>query len=215
MRRALLLAVLAITFVLVSQAVAAGVFDGTDARVAAAMRGLWTTGARLPGQAVAVLGGLEVTIGLGAILFSFLWQAGYRIQSLAVLALPLGVGLEVLYKNLVFHPAPSHRFAHADGPSVTDLFRGAEAGNSFPSGHVVRSVIVYGLAAFIVYRLAEREWRGRLAAAAAAVIVAAISFDRVYLGVHWLSDVVGGLLLGSVCLLVSMFWMDLAGRLSK
>ena len=215
MKRALLLAAMAVVFVLLSQAVAAGLLEPSDRQVAADLQHAWIPLLSLPGEAVALLGGLEVTFGLAAVLFAFLWQAGFRIQSFAAGAYGLGAGLEALYKWLVFHPAPSHRLAHPDGPSVTSFLPHGGVSNSFPSGHVVRAVIVYGLAAFVVYRLAESEGRARLAVGAAALVVLLVAFDRVYLQVHWLSDVVGGLLLGGVCLLAAMFWMDLSPRLLR
>jgi undecaprenyl-diphosphatase len=213
-QRGLLLAALAIAFVVLTAAVAGGNLDGADAWVATQFEHAYRPALLIPAQAVALLGGVEVTFGLAAILFAFLWQAGYRIQSFAALALPLATGVEELYKTIVFHPAPSGRISHPDGPSITDLFiNGHGVGNSYPSGHMVRALVVYGLAAFIVYRLAESERRGALAVAAAVVIAVAVAFDRLYLGVHWVSDVIGALLLGGVFLLAAMFWLDLSPRL--
>ena len=216
-QRALLLVALAIAFAVLTAGVAAGSLDGADIWVATAFQQhVYRPALEVPAQAVALLGGVEVTFGLAAILFAFLWQAGYRLQSLAVLALPLATGLEELYKVVVFHPAPGGRLAHADGPSITDLFTGTgHAGNSYPSGHVTRALVIYGLSAFVVYRLAESERRGAIAVAAAIVILAAVAFDRIFLEVHWLSDVVGAMLLGGVCLLAAMFWLDLAPRIFK
>ena len=214
-QRALLLVALAIAFVVLTAAVAAGSLDAADVRVAIAFQHVYRAGLQIPAQAVALLGGVEVTFGLAAILFAFLWQAGYRLQSLAVLALPLATGLEELYKTIVFHPAPGGRISHPDGPSLTDLLTSGHPGNSYPSGHLVRALVVYGLSAFVVYRLAESERRGGLAVAGAILVVVAVAFDRLYLGVHWLSDVLGALLLGGVFLLAAMFWLDLAPRIFR
>lgn len=212
-QRALLLVALAIAFAVLTAAVASGSLDGADIRVATAFQHVYRPALQIPAQAVALLGGVEVTFGLAAILLAFLWQAGYRLQSLAVLALPLATGVEELYKVVVFHPGPSGRISHPDGPSLTDLVTGGHGGNSYPSGHLTRSLVVYGLAAFVIYRLAESERRGVLAVAGSVLIVVAVAFDRLFLGVHWLSDVLGALLLGGIFLLVAMFWLDLAPRL--
>lgn len=67
-------------------------------------------------------------------------------------------------------------------------------GMSFPSGHAMNSFIGFGAAALVVWLLARR-W-ARVAAVVAAVAVVAIGATRVTLGVHYLSDVVGGWLLG-------------------
>lgn len=214
-QKALLLVALAIAFALLTEAVAGGSLGATDLDVALALQRIYTPLLQIPAQAVALLGGAEVTLGLAVVLFGFLWQAGYRIQSAAAGVFVIAVGLEELYKFLVFHPAPGGRLSHPDGPSLTSLFEGHGGGNSFPSGHVVRAVVVYGLAAFLVYRLALSERRGLLAIAGAVLVVAAVSFDRLFLEVHWISDVVGGLLLGGALLLVAMLWLDFSPLLLR
>jgi membrane-associated phospholipid phosphatase len=61
---------------------------------------------------------------------------------------------------------------------------------SFPSGHAMDSLIVYGL---LAYWVGERWPRTKVAAIiGAAALVVAIGYARIYLGVHYLSDVVGG-----------------------
>jgi membrane-associated phospholipid phosphatase len=72
---------------------------------------------------------------------------------------------------------------------------------SFPSGHAMASFCFYGaLAALVTARLRSRALR--LAVwAAAAVIIFAVGFSRIYLGVHYLSDVVAGYAVGFVWVL--------------
>ena len=214
-QKGFLLVALAIAFAVLTAAVAAGSLDATDHAVAVALQGLYRPVLQVPAQAVALLGGAEVTFGLAAVLFAFLWQAGYRIQSAAVGVYVLAVGLEELYKFVVFHPAPGGRLSHPDGPSLTSLLEGSGGGNSFPSGHVLRAVVVYGLAAFVVYRLALSERRGALAIAGAALIILVLSFDRLFLEVHWLTDVAGALLLGGALLLAAMLWLDFSPLLLR
>lgn len=77
----------------------------------------------------------------------------------------------------------------------------AETNASFPSGHVMGTLVVYGLLAALVCRSMVRRWLRVLLRFAAAMVVAGISVTRLYLGVHWLSDIVGALLLGGALLL--------------
>jgi undecaprenyl-diphosphatase len=72
---------------------------------------------------------------------------------------------------------------------------------------MTRTVLVYGLLAFIVHRLTRGRSR-RAAVPLAVAVVALMAVDRLYLEVHWLSDVVGGALLGGICLLGAIIWLD-------
>ena len=66
---------------------------------------------------------------------------------------------------------------------------------SFPSGHATLSVVVYGFLAFLVSLRASHVSRVFMASGVV-LLVAAIAFSRLYLGVHWMSDVVAGLSFG-------------------
>lgn len=75
-----------------------------------------------------------------------------------------------------------------------------ERTHSFPSGHAAMSAVFFGGVACMVFRL-TRSRAARLGSTLAATIaVSSISASRVYLGVHWLTDVVAGALLG-------LFWV--------
>ena len=72
-----------------------------------------------------------------------------------------------------------------------------EASHSFPSGHAANSAIVYlTLATLLVPILEERSMR-RFVIVVALLLTGAIGISRVYLGVHWPSDVLAGWLFGS------------------
>ena len=75
-------------------------------------------------------------------------------------------------------------------------------GKSFPSGHATSSTVAYGAVALALLPAVRRE-RRRLAAVAAAVLVAAIGVTRLALGVHYLTDVLGGFALGLAWLAAS------------
>lgn len=75
-------------------------------------------------------------------------------------------------------------------------------GLSFPSGHSMSSLVSYGVLLLVFAPLAPRRARA-LAVAAVACLVVLVGFTRVALGVHHLSDVIGGWLLGLVWLWVT------------
>ena len=207
--RLIAIAVLAVAYVALTIAISAGVFVSLDHQVAQAMHGIWQESLHAPFQVIAELGGLELTGILMVGLFFYLWRGGFGTDSLAVIVFVGAVTLEIMYKLLFFHPGPPRSLSHADGPSITDvLFSGGNAGNSFPSGHMVRAVVVYGLLAFVVRRLSISPVVRALAMPAAILMVVVLAFDRLYLDVHWESDVVGGILLGAVGLLAGTVWLD-------
>ncbi|MFT3716005.1 MAG: phosphatase PAP2 family protein [Gordonia sp. (in: high G+C Gram-positive bacteria)] len=76
---------------------------------------------------------------------------------------------------------------------------------SFPSGHAMLSVIVLGLTAFIAYQLYPWVRSHRAILAVAPVLMLLIGLSRVYLGVHWMSDVVFGWFFGLIWAAVCLF----------
>ena len=85
-----------------------------------------------------------------------------------------------------------------------------EIGYSFPSGHVIASMCFYGMSAFLIMRTIS-SWRGRLTVLTLAVILnVTIGITRIYLGVHYPTDVVAGYAVGSMwvafCISLLMWW---------
>ena len=87
-------------------------------------------------------------------------------------------------------------------PRPTPLYVGWDA-FSFPSGHVAHSLAVYGFLAVVIGREVSDAARALLYVFVG-TLVALIGFSRLYLGAHWLSDVLGGLSLG-------LAWVALLG----
>jgi len=81
-------------------------------------------------------------------------------------------------------------------------------GNSFPSGHSLSSIIVYGALLFVFLPALPRRARGPVIGAVA-LLVAAIGFSRLALGVHFLSDVLGAWCLGVAWLGLTAYVFEL------
>ncbi len=82
-------------------------------------------------------------------------------------------------------------------PAATQMLRLAQ-GYSFPSGHAMDSTVVFGALAYLAARAIPR-WRWKAAVIALAfVLIAAVAASRVYLGVHWTSDILAGITAGAV-----------------
>jgi undecaprenyl-diphosphatase len=133
-----------------------------------------------------VLSALAVTL-VGAFVAYRRWRSG-----IGVLLAMIGAALFVpLIKSILQRPRP------------TALYSGAEA-FSFPSGHATLSMTVFGIIAVV---LADgRPPRTRLAIYFfAAILIGTIALSRVYLGAHWPSDVVAGILFGLAMVSVVAF----------
>lgn len=101
-------------------------------------------------------------------------------------------------------------------PPFADEYSGAVDAFSFPSAHASASIATYGALAFVLLR-DLRSRRARVACVAALLgLVVLIGFSRLYLGVHYLSDVLVGLSLGlgwlMVCLLTYTGYAFARGR---
>jgi undecaprenyl-diphosphatase len=116
---------------------------------------------------------------------AYTWRHGAHRLTLFLLATTTGGAvMSTAIKLLVNRPRPA-----VDHPIVTAL------GKSFPSGHALSSTVVYG--AVLLTFLPVLSGRVRHAAVGATIaLVLAIGSSRVLLGVHFLSDVAGGYVLG-------------------
>jgi undecaprenyl-diphosphatase len=190
-------------------AVSGGAFTQLDQDVAQAMHEAWQPSLQVPFQLIAELGSVEVTTAIMLGLTLYLWRSGFGSDALVFVAFIAAGVFELYYKLNLPHLKPPLSIAQDDGVSVSMLLTPLQgSGNSFPSGHVMRVVIVYGLLAFVIRRLALTPWVRQAAVAGAIVLVALVSFDRLYLDVHWESDVIGGLVLGAIAQLAGTVWLD-------
>ena len=133
---------------------------------------------------------LLMTAGLGGLLY----RAGRSCWLLAlVLSVPGVMLLNVGVKNLVQRARP-----HFDDPVLTLTTY------SFPSGHTAGATVFYGfLAAFLLSHPRAQPWRGWILAVAVAMIVL-VGVSRIYLGVHYLTDVVAALVEGVLWLAICL-----------
>ena len=112
-----------------------------------------------------------------------------------------GLLVQMALKTLIHRARPQYAAAYLHGHSY-----------SFPSGHAMQSTIAYVMVV-VVGSLASERWRAHrpLLLAGAVALVLLIGFSRVYLGVHYPSDVVGGFAAGTAWLLASTILLGLLG----
>lgn len=134
---------------------------------------------------------LSVSLGI------MLWVRKHRSEATTIAITGAGaVGLNVLLKEL---------FARAR-PQLWE--RAVEVKfYSFPSGHAMISMVVYGLLGyFLAARFPRQRW---LIYGLTVVLIAGIGLSRLYLGVHWPTDVIAGYFAGFVWLLACIFSLEL------
>ncbi|HEY2950200.1 MAG TPA: phosphatase PAP2 family protein [Micromonosporaceae bacterium] len=136
-------------------------------------------------QALTALGGRPITIWLMVVVVVGLLIRGQR--RLAAYLIVTGVGALML--------DPSLKLIVGRLRPVVDVPVASAPGNSFPSGHALGSTVTYGALLLIFLPIASRRLRW-FAIAAFAAIVVLVGFTRVALGVHYVSDVLAGWLLG-------------------
>ena len=82
------------------------------------------------------------------------------------------------------------------------------AGYSFPSGHAFAATVFYGMMIYLVFRFIQRTWARALAVVVGVAVIGGVGLSRVYLNVHYLTDVVGGWLAGSAWLVASLLLVN-------
>ena len=137
------------------------------------------------------LGSFAVAVMIAAVvvtvlLFKRMWTAA------ALVVLVLGVGY--LWGQLAQLTIRRVR------PPQLDALIPIPTAFSYPSGHSITALLLYGAIAFLVWRTVDSRVGRVLTLAACVALIVFVGFTRVYLGVHWPSDVVGAWLLGGAWL---------------
>lgn len=146
---------------------------------------------------VAFVGEPSVLVIVSILLGIWLLAKSYRSEATTLAIAALGaVGLNYLLKQLFARTRP------ALWDRIVDV-----RFYSFPSGHAMISLVIYG---FIGYLLATRfqRWRGWILSTTTLLILA-IGFSRLYLGVHWPTDVVAGYAAGLVWLIACIWSLEI------
>jgi len=135
---------------------------------------------------ITFLGTGLVVVVMVAVAATFLWLSAHRYSAVLLLvATAGGIVLNNVLKLGFSRPRP-HVFAW-----------GTQAmSSSFPSGHAMSAAVVYGTVAYLAARLQRRRLSRVLTMLIAALMISLISFSRLYLGVHYPSDVAAGIIVG-------------------
>ena len=161
--------------------------DAPTARWFADHREPWLTDTM---RVVTTLGASAVVVPVALVVGAVLWHRRRDALALAYLAATYA-GAELLFQAV-------KQLTHRDRPPASSAV-GHFGGYSFPSGHATLAAAMWGAIAIAVGTTLWRSRRGALLTAAALVAVV-VGVTRLYLGAHWLTDVLAGWVLGALWL---------------
>lgn len=163
-----------------------GIFDGLQARVNP-VRNKWML-------FITFLGRAEFLIPANLLLiFFFLFITRQNWFSIRVLTTALSsLVLMLLLKKLFHRKRP-----------LQPLLNAAK-GLSFPSGHAIMAVAFYGLLLYIFWKSIDTDWLRWMVSTALIFLILLIGYSRVYLRVHYASDVLAGFIIGFLWLSISL-----------
>ena len=127
-----------------------------------------------------------IAIALGTLLFLKNKKIGLCISS----NLAIATILNQLLKYIIQRPRP-------DGYRLI-----IESGYSFPSGHSMVSMAFYGLIIYLIWKMVKNKKIKYISCGILGLLIPLIGFSRIYLGVHYASDVIGGFAISIVYLLL-------------
>jgi len=126
---------------------------------------------------------------------SLLYRKGHswRLTLQATIILITTFLLNVAIKYIISRPRP------LDEHQLVEV---ADKSFSYPSGHSMSAMAFYGFLIYLTFRLVDRNWLKWLLISVQALLILAIGGSRVYLGVHYPSDVIAGFIAGLIWLAI-------------
>lgn len=143
---------------------------------------------------ISLFGKWQIVASIAVVFMLILWLGKKWIYILPfILTFSGSILSDLLSKVIIHRPRPEAvAFYH-------------EGSYSFPSGHATVAIAIYGFIAYFLIKINKR-WKFRINLFFIfLVLIFAIGFSRLYLGVHYLSDVLGGYFLGLMWLIASIF----------
>lgn len=128
-----------------------------------------------------------ITIIIAAIIYK-----KHHVYFIPLLATSIGAGLTIYTTKIFFH-----RLRPLDALITEKSF-------SFPSGHALISIALYGLLVYVIQLNLKNKSQKITTVSIGTILILLIGISRLYLGVHYFSDVIGGYLIGSIWLTIGV-----------
>ncbi|MFF2498054.1 phosphatase PAP2 family protein [Peribacillus sp. NPDC058075] len=144
------------------------------------------------------IGSASSVIILSIFVLLFLYRVlKHRLELVLFSAVIIGSPLLNLILKLFFHR------------TRPDLHRLIEIGGySFPSGHAMNAFTLYGILTFLLWRHIRTKWGRILLILLSTMMILSIGISRIYLGVHYPSDIIGGYLASGCWLAISIWFFQ-------
>jgi undecaprenyl-diphosphatase len=183
------------SFVVFSYLVHTGIFNVFDFDITVKMQDHFSRNWDLPFSIFSLLGSAEVTglVWLGLLLYAFLRK--YWLTFAGLFLFFVSNMVEILGKLMIVHPGPPFMFYRG----VFDFSFPSHyisTSYSYPSGHVTRTAFLIIFLMGLTYFKSHGRYRKALLVLLP-IFLFLMVVSRIYLGEHWTTDVIGGLLMGT------------------
>ena len=143
------------------------------------------------------LGGILNLFFITLIIVIILFLLKKRKYAIAIaLNIMISSSAYIILKNIFARPRPDKTYSLIN-----------ESGYSFPSGHSTNNMAFYGLIIYLIYTNVKNKIFRNLCCCILAIVPIIIGFSRIYLGVHYFSDVIAGFCLGLICVCIFLSYI--------
>lgn len=192
-----------IFFVLTGLGIYVGQFDTFDAAVIDFVQGYESKLLTATLLTFTYIGSFLGTIIIYFILFYLFWRFNWRAEAILLTGVVLSTPIiNLILKELMQRPRP-------------EFFHLIEVkGYSFPSGHTMSAVSLYGIVLILVWFKLRNIGERIFLTVVISFIIIAIALSRIYLGVHYPSDIIGGIFMSNFIISLT-FYLYLTERKRK
>lgn len=133
------------------------------------------------------LGTFNVCLGIGLIVFLIFRNKTYIVVPISIVLIKI---INLFTKFII----------NRDRPNILRLV--TEKESSFPSGHATMAITLYGLLIYFIWKKCRNPRLKTIIISMLLFLILLIGISRIYLGVHYFTDIIGGYILGLIYLLI-------------